>query len=101
MMTSYATLVFVLLPFFSITSSGLPGLKPRYVCYYDDVLLSFETWRPDSEPYCSSLLGISDYTTTVGPTKSHTYAVSIPDYAKYSCMAGLPPQLLRQLGTIQ
>ena len=39
-------------------------LEPRKICYEDDTLLSFQYWIIDSEPYCSSLLGIVDTTET-------------------------------------
>lgn len=40
-------------------------LKERGTCFYDDTLLSFQYWRLDSEPYCSSLLGVQDFTSTL------------------------------------
>lgn len=47
-------------------------LQERGVCFQDDTLLSFEYWRLDSEPYCSSLLGIEDITSTLPPATSRT-----------------------------
>ncbi|KAL9011640.1 MAG: hypothetical protein Q9173_003539, partial [Seirophora scorigena] len=41
------------------------GIKKRRLCFDDDTLLSFKYWILDSEPYCSSLLGIEDVTATV------------------------------------
>lgn len=61
---------------------ALPGLSPprdlisflrgRDVCFQDDTLDSFEYWLEDAAPYCSSLLGISDYTVTLQPATSRT-----------------------------
>ena len=101
MMITYTT-VFVLLSLFFRSSSAFPGLNllPRTFCYETDILLSFQSWLPDSVPYCSSLLSITDYTTFSGPTKSHTYAVILPDCTDYSRMAGLPLKLLLQLATM-
>ena len=103
MMIFYATTLFSLLSFFLRTSSAFPGLNfllPRAICYEDDVLQSFQTWEPDSVPYCSSLLGISDHTTFVGPTKSYTYAVFDLICVNHLRVAELPSQLLRQLAMI-
>ena len=47
-------------------------LQERAVCYIDDILSSFQYWRRDSEPYCSSLLGIEDVTSTLPPATSRT-----------------------------
>lgn len=47
-------------------------LQHRAVCLYDDTLLSFQYWIVDSEPYCSSLLGIHDVTKTLPPATSRT-----------------------------
>ena len=81
-MMSYATTVFVFLFFCSCPSLaflGLYRLEPRdEICYDTDTLRSFEYWIADSEPYCSSLLGISDVTTFVGSTISHTYVLRTP-----------------------
>ena len=103
-MISHATTLVSLLAFFLRTSSAFPGLNllfPRSICYLDDVLQSFQTWEPDSVPYCSSLLGISDHTTFVGPTKSYTYVVCDLKCVNYLRVAGLPSLLLRQLAMIQ
>ena len=103
MMIFYATTLVSLFSFFLRTSSAFPGLNsllPRAICYEDDVLQSFQTWEPDSVPYCSSLLGISDHTTFVGPTKSYTYAVLDLKYVNHLRVAELPSQLLRQLAMI-
>lgn len=103
MMITYAATVLVLISLFFRSSSAFPGLNlllPRTFCYENDVLLSFQSWLPDSVPYCSSLLGITDYTTFSGPTKSHTYAVILPDCTHHSRIAGLPLQLLLQLATM-
>ena len=103
MMIFYTTTLFSLLSFFLRTSSAFPGsnfLLPRTVCYEDDVLQSFQTWEADSVPYCSSLLGISDHTTFVGPTKSYTYAVFDLKSVHHLRVAELPSQLLRQLAMI-
>ncbi|KAL8700034.1 MAG: hypothetical protein Q9224_001156, partial [Gallowayella concinna] len=43
----------------------------RGVCYEDDTFESFKYWLEDSAPYCSSLLGLSDFTRTV-PSLSRT-----------------------------
>lgn len=37
----------------------------RGICYDDDTLQSFKYWIVDSEPYCSSLLDLADFTRTV------------------------------------
>lgn len=42
------------------------------ICYDTDVLWSFDYWRRDSEPYCRSLLGISDVVSTLPPVTSRT-----------------------------
>lgn len=75
MMISYATTLSVFLFFSSYSSLAFPGLKLREDCYENEVLLSFQLWIEDSVPYCSSILSISDSTTFVGSTKSHTYAL--------------------------
>ena len=103
MMVSYATTFFSFLSFFLGTSWAFPGLNfllPRAICYEDDVLLSFQTWEPDSVPYCSSLLGISDHTTFVGPTKSYTYVVLDLRCVNHLRVAELPSQPLLQLAMI-
>ena len=43
-------------------------LFEREICYEDDTLLSFEYWIVDSAPYCKSLLGIVDFTSTISQT---------------------------------
>lgn len=104
MMISYATAVFAVLSLLTRSSSAFPGLNllfSRGVCFQNDILQSFQTWLPDSVPYCSSLLGISDYTTFVGPTKTYTYAICGPECAVHSRVTGLPSLLLQQLATIQ
>ena len=75
MMVFHATKVFVFLFAFSCSSLAFLGLEQRQVCYDTDTLLSFKEYSDDSVPYCSSILSISDSTTLVGPTKSHTYAL--------------------------
>lgn len=40
-------------------------IDKRGVCYDDDTYESFKYWIVDSEPYCKSLLGIVDVTSTV------------------------------------
>ncbi|KAL8777886.1 MAG: hypothetical protein Q9203_002307 [Teloschistes exilis] len=47
-------------------------LKERGTCFYDDTLLSFQYWRLDSEPYCSSLLGVQDFTSTLPSATSRS-----------------------------
>ncbi|KAL9595557.1 MAG: hypothetical protein Q9179_004927 [Wetmoreana sp. 5 TL-2023] len=56
-------------------------LQERGVCYEDDTLLSFEYWRLDSEPYCSSLLGIEDVTSTLLPATSRTTTTTLSEVA--------------------
>ena len=102
-MVFYATTLFSLLYFFLRTSSAFPGLNfllPRALCLEDDVLQSFRTWESDSVPYCSSLLGISDHTTFVGPTKSYTYVVLDLKCVNHLRVAELLSQPLRQLAMI-
>ena len=102
-MVSHASTLFFLLTFFLRTSSAFPGLnflQPRAICYEDDVLQSFQTWEPDSVPYCSSLLGISDHTTFSGPTKSYTYVVLEGKCVNHLRVAELPSQPLQQLAMI-
>lgn len=41
------------------------SVDKRGICYDDDTYESFKYWIVDSEPYCSSLLGLSDITRTV------------------------------------
>lgn len=43
-------------------------IEKRRICYEDDTLQSFRYWIIDSAPYCSSLLGIVDFTTTASQT---------------------------------
>lgn len=40
-------------------------VEKRGICYDDDTLESFKEFIIDSAPYCSSLLGIEDFTSTV------------------------------------
>lgn len=40
-------------------------IEKRRLCFNDDTLESFKYWILDSEPYCSSLLGIEVFTATV------------------------------------
>ena len=47
-------------------------LQEREPCYDDDTFSSFREWIVDSEPYCSSLLGIVDDTSTLPPATSRT-----------------------------
>ncbi|KAL9582521.1 MAG: hypothetical protein Q9212_003245 [Teloschistes hypoglaucus] len=47
-------------------------LEERGPCYFDDYLESFKYWRLDSEPYCSSLLGVQDLTSTLPSATSRT-----------------------------
>ncbi|KAL9010057.1 MAG: hypothetical protein Q9173_004967 [Seirophora scorigena] len=54
-------------------------LQQRRVCYDDDTLLSFRYWILDSEPYCSSLLGIEDITSTLPPATSRTTTTTVAD----------------------
>lgn len=51
-----------------IELEGAQDVDKREVCYDDDTLLSFKTYILDSAPYCSSLLGIEDFTSTVSQT---------------------------------
>ncbi|KAL8922571.1 MAG: hypothetical protein Q9208_005074 [Pyrenodesmia sp. 3 TL-2023] len=53
------------------------NLHQREVCYNDDTLESFRYWRQDSEPYCSSLLGIQDITSTLPPATSRTTTTTV------------------------
>ncbi|KAL8868602.1 MAG: hypothetical protein Q9174_004881 [Haloplaca sp. 1 TL-2023] len=46
--------------------------EKRDICYDDDTLQSFKYWIIDSEPYCSSLLGIVDCTETLPLTTRTT-----------------------------
>ena len=99
MMISHATTIVYLLSFTVRFSSAFPGLNHlllREICYENDILQSFQTWEADSIPYCSSLLGISDYTLFEGPTKTQTYNVLILDCSKHLRRAGLLSRLLRQ-----
>lgn len=41
------------------------SVDKRGICYDDDTYQSFKYWIIDSAPYCSSLLGLSDFTRTV------------------------------------
>ncbi|KAI4187503.1 MAG: hypothetical protein L6R41_002785 [Letrouitia leprolyta] len=47
-------------------------IEKRRICYEDDTLQSFRYWIIDSAPYCSSLLGIVDFTTTASQTTRTT-----------------------------
>lgn len=49
-----------------------PLHQPREICLYDDTLLPFRYWIVDSEPYCSSLLGIHDVTQSLPLATSRT-----------------------------
>lgn len=40
----------------------------RGICYDDDTLESFQEYIVDSAPYCSSLLSIKDFTSTISRT---------------------------------
>ncbi|KAL8967773.1 MAG: hypothetical protein Q9197_005244 [Variospora fuerteventurae] len=51
-------------------------IEKRRLCFNDDTLLSFKYWILDAEPYCSSLLGIQDFTTTV-PQISRTTTTTV------------------------
>lgn len=48
-----------------IELKGAQDVDKRDICYDDDTFLSFKTYILDSAPYCSSLLGIEDFTSTV------------------------------------
>ena len=70
------SLLSMLFLFFSFTTTSsrfapvggwTPVVEKRDYCYEDDYLLSFQYWIDDSASYCSSLLNINDYTTTVAP----------------------------------
>ncbi|KAL8650633.1 MAG: hypothetical protein Q9210_003719, partial [Variospora velana] len=51
-------------------------IEKRRLCFDDDTLLSFKYWILDAEPYCSLLLGIQDFTTTV-PQISRTTTTTV------------------------
>ncbi|KAL8988024.1 MAG: hypothetical protein Q9177_002844, partial [Variospora cf. flavescens] len=51
-------------------------IEKRRLCFDDDTLQSFKYWILDAEPYCSSLLGIQDFTTTV-PQISRTTTTTV------------------------
>ncbi|KAI4196139.1 MAG: hypothetical protein LQ346_003299 [Caloplaca aetnensis] len=53
------------------------SVHARDICYDDDTFLSFRYWRQDSEPYCSSLLGIQDITSTLPPATSRTTTTTV------------------------
>ncbi|KAL8924930.1 MAG: hypothetical protein Q9208_003813 [Pyrenodesmia sp. 3 TL-2023] len=55
-----------------IELEGAQDVDKREICYDDDTLLSFKTYILDSAPYCSSLLGIEDFTSTVSQTSRTT-----------------------------
>ncbi len=48
-----------------IELAGAQDVDKREICYDDDTLLSFKQYILDSAPYCSSLLSIEDFTSTV------------------------------------
>ena len=85
MMISHAPTFFVLFFLFhhSLAFPGFHRQQVREICYDTDVLLSFQAYKDDSVPYCSSLLGISDTTIFVGPTKSYTYVLLYSDRRKH------------------
>ena len=43
-------------------------VEKRGICYNDDTLESFKEFIVDAAPYCSSLLSIVDFTSTVSAT---------------------------------
>ncbi|KAL8834760.1 MAG: hypothetical protein Q9170_003609 [Blastenia crenularia] len=57
-------------------------LQRRAICYGDDTLQSFREWIVDSEPYCSSLLGIVDVISTLPPATSRTGFDPQTEYAE-------------------
>ncbi|KAL9601888.1 MAG: hypothetical protein Q9219_002241 [cf. Caloplaca sp. 3 TL-2023] len=81
MLFLYAALFGTVLSFpeHSYRKKGDGSLQDRAVCYDDDISLSFRKWILDSEPYCSSLLGIEDVTSTLPPGTSRTTTTTIID----------------------
>lgn len=49
------------------------ALSPRQACYQDDILEIFQNYALESYPFCRSLLGIQDITTTLPPVIRRTY----------------------------
>ncbi|KAL9639183.1 MAG: hypothetical protein Q9204_001219 [Flavoplaca sp. TL-2023a] len=66
------------------------SVDKRGICYDDDTYESFKYWIVDSAPYCSSLLGLSDFTRTVSRiSRTTTTTVSIT-YATRTATATVP-----------
>ncbi|KAI4109781.1 MAG: hypothetical protein LQ339_001565, partial [Xanthoria mediterranea] len=62
----------------------------RGICYDDDTLQSFKYWIVDSEPYCSSLLGLADFTRTVSRISRTTTTTVSVTYVTRTATATVP-----------
>ncbi|CAL8578865.1 hypothetical protein XPA_004636 [Xanthoria parietina] len=62
----------------------------RGICYADDTLESFKYWIVDSEPYCSSLLAIADFTRTVSRISRTTTTTVSVTYVTRTATATVP-----------
>ncbi|KAL8696849.1 MAG: hypothetical protein Q9201_007445, partial [Fulgogasparrea decipioides] len=65
-------------------------IDKRGVCYDDDTYESFKYWIVDSAPYCSSLLGIVDFTSTVSQTSRTTTSTLSSRFATVTATATVP-----------
>ena len=56
----------------NILGNAIARLTNREACYDDDVLAALEAYPDDTYPFCRSLLGVKDVTTTAPPTTVKT-----------------------------